>query len=77
MIEKINDQQIELANCIWEYDLSHEIDLGFSLPKFEINLCDDGVSFFTLEFGLEKYLTLSWLLYHPYLAPLRTTLRFS
>jgi len=52
-----------------EYDLSYETDLRFSSPKFDVYLCDDGVSFTPLEFGLEvvldPYLTTSSLVAPP------------
>jgi len=55
MIEAMNEQQIEFANKMWEYDLSHETDFRFSSPRLDVNLCDDGASF-PLEFKLEKIL---------------------
>ena len=45
MIETMNEQQVELANYMWEYDLSYETDLRFNSPKIDVNLCDDGTSF--------------------------------
>ena len=35
-----------------KYDLLHEIGLRVSSPRLHVNLCDDGVSFPPLEFGL-------------------------
>jgi len=45
MIETMNKQQVEFANKMREYGLSHEIDLKFSSPKLDVCLCDDGASF--------------------------------
>jgi len=56
MIETINEQQIKFANKMWEYNLSHETDLRFSSPRFDVNFCDDGTSFSLLESGLEEVL---------------------
>ena len=49
MIETMNEQQIEFANKMREYDLSPEIDLSSSAPRLVVNLCDDGASFHPLE----------------------------
>ena len=49
MIEIMNEQQIEFANIICR----------FSFPRLDVNLFDDGASFFILESGLEEVLTLS------------------
>ena len=54
MIETINKQQIEFANKMWEYDLSPKTDLSSSAPRLDVNLCDDGASFPTLEFELRE-----------------------
>jgi len=54
MIETINEQQIEFANKMGEYDLSHETDLRFSSHRLDVNFCDDGASFPPLESGLEE-----------------------
>jgi len=43
---------------MWKYDLSHETDLRLSIPELDVNLCDDGASFLTLESGLEEALDL-------------------
>jgi len=56
MIETMNEQQIEFANKIREYDLSHETDLRFSSHRLDVNMCDDGASFHPLECGLEEIL---------------------
>jgi len=56
MIETINEQQIEFANKIREYDLSHETGLRFSTPRLDVNFWDDGASFPLLESGLEEVL---------------------
>jgi len=56
MIETINEQQIEFANKIREYDPSPETDLSSSFPKLDVNLYDDGASFPPLESGLEEVL---------------------
>jgi len=45
MIKTMNEQQIEFANKMREYDLSHETKLGFSSSRLDVNLCDDGASF--------------------------------
>jgi len=37
MIEKTNVQQIDFANYMWEYNLSHEADLRFSSSKLNVN----------------------------------------
>jgi len=39
-----------------EYDLLHETDLRFGSPRLDVYLCDDGVSFPSLESGLEAVL---------------------
>ena len=44
MIETMNEEQIERANKMREYDLSPETDLRFSSPRFDVNMCDDGAS---------------------------------
>jgi len=56
MIETMNEQQVKLANCMWEYDLSHETDLRVNFSALDVNLCDDGASSLTLESGLEEVL---------------------
>ena len=53
MIETMNKQQVESENKMQEFDLSHETDLRFSSPKFDVCLCDDGASFTPLESKLE------------------------
>jgi len=52
----MNEQQIEFANKMREYDLSPETDLRFSSPQFDVNLCDDATSFPPLRSGLVKVL---------------------
>ena len=52
----MNDQQIEFANYMWDYYLSHETDFRFSSPKLDVNLFDDDASFLTLESRLHKVL---------------------
>jgi len=49
MKETMNEQQVEFANKMREYDLSYETDLRFSSFKLDVCLCDDGVSFPPLE----------------------------
>jgi len=56
MIETMNEQQGELANCMREYGLSHETDLRVNFSELDVNLCDDGASSLTLESGLEEVL---------------------
>ena len=56
MIETMNEQQVKLANCMREYDLSHETDLRVNFSELDVNLCDDGASSLTLESGLEEVL---------------------
>jgi len=56
MIEIINEQQIEFANKMREYDLSPETDPSSSSPRVDVNLCDDGASFPPLESELEEVL---------------------
>ena len=77
-LEIMNEQQIEFANKTREYDLSHKIDVRFSSPRLNVNLCDDAMSFPPLEFGLREVLDPPWLLYpllfHPYIIRLGTTL---
>jgi len=63
-----------------EYDLSHKTNLRVSSPKLDVNFCDDGTSFLTVEPKLEKVLdppltTLPHIAL--YLATLGTTLHFS
>jgi len=53
MIKTMNEQQVEFANKIREYDLSHETDLKFSPPILDVYSCDDGASFPPLESRLE------------------------
>jgi len=43
---------------MWEYDLSHETNLRFSSTRLDVDFYDDGVSSFTLEYGLEEVLDL-------------------
>ena len=45
MIETMNEQQIEFANKMLEYDLSPETNLSSSSHRLDVNLCDDGASF--------------------------------
>jgi len=54
MTETVNEQQIEFANYMQEYYLSHETNLKFSSPNFDVNSCDDDASFLTLESELEE-----------------------
>jgi len=42
MIDTLNKQQIEFANYMQEYDLSHDIDLRFSSPKLMLHGMLDG-----------------------------------
>jgi len=56
MIETINNQQIEFANKMREYDLSHETNLRFNSPRLDVNFCDDGAFFPHLESRLEEVL---------------------
>jgi len=56
MIETMTKQPIEFAKFIREHDLSHEINFRFISFIPNVNLCDDGTSFFTLESGLEEVL---------------------
>ena len=56
MIETMDKQRVELEIKMREFDLSYETDLRFSSPKLDVYLCDDGVSFPLLEFGLEAVL---------------------
>jgi len=56
MIETMNEQQIEFANKIQEYDLSPEPDLSSSSPRPDVNLCDDSTSFPPIESGLDEVL---------------------
>jgi len=56
MIETINKQQVEFANKMREYDLSHKTDLRFSSSKVDVYLCDVGASFSPLESRLEVVL---------------------
>jgi len=58
MIQITNEQQIEFANKMREYDLSPETDIGSSSPKLDVNLYDDGAYFPSLESGLEEVLDL-------------------
>ena len=44
MMETMNKQQVEFANKMREYDLSHETDLRFSSPILDVYLCDHGAS---------------------------------
>jgi len=53
MIETMNKQQVEFANKMREYELSHETNLRFSSPRLDIYLCDDGASYPPLESGLD------------------------
>ena len=52
----MNEQQVEFATKIWEYELSHETDFRFDSPRLDIYLCDDGASFLPLESGPEVVL---------------------
>jgi len=52
----MNKQQVEFANKMREYDMSHETDLRLSSLRLDFYLCDDGVSFPPLESGLEVVL---------------------
>jgi len=45
MIEEMNKQQAEFDSKMREFDLSHETDLRFSFPKYDVCLYDDDVSF--------------------------------
>jgi len=36
MIETMNKQQVEFANKMREYDLSHETNLRFSSPRLDV-----------------------------------------
>jgi len=56
MIETMNEQQVRLANCIREYDLSHETDLRVNLSELNVNLCENGASSLTLESELVEVL---------------------
>jgi len=56
MIETMNEQQIEFANKMQEYDLSLETDYRFSSPRLDVNFCDDDASFPPLESGPEEVL---------------------
>jgi len=48
MIETMKEQQVKLANCMREYDLSHETDLRVNFSELDVNLCVDGASSLTL-----------------------------
>ena len=75
MIETMNEQQVKLANCMREYDLSHETDLRVNFSEFDVKICDDGASCLTVESRLEKVLDLP-LTTLPLVAPsLPSTLR--
>ena len=54
MIETMTEQRIEFANNMREHELSPETDLRFSSPSLDVNLCDDGASFLSLESGLKE-----------------------
>jgi len=56
MIETMNEQQVNLANCLREYDLSHTTNLRVNFSKLHVKLCDDGASSLTLESGLDEVL---------------------
>jgi len=49
MIETMNKQQVEFANKMREYDLSHEINLRFSSTRLHVHLCDEDASYPPLE----------------------------
>jgi len=52
----MNEQQVEFANTRWKYDLSHETNLRFNSPKFDVYLYADGSSFPPLESELDEVL---------------------
>lgn len=56
MIETMNEQQIQFAKKMREYDLTNETDLRFSSPRLNVNMCDDGASFPPLESELREIL---------------------
>jgi len=56
MIETMKEQQVKLANCMREYDLSHETDLRVNFSELDVNLCVDGASSLTLASRLEEVL---------------------
>jgi len=55
MIETTNEEQIEFANKMREYDWLYETDLTFSSLRLDVNLCDDGASFLALNLDWMKY----------------------
>jgi len=59
MLETMNKQQVDFANKIRDYDLSHETYLRFSSPRLDVCLCDNRVSFPPLESVLEAVCDLS------------------
>jgi len=56
MIETTNEQQIQFTNFIQEHELSYETDLRFSSFIPNVDLCDNGASFLTLEFEPDEVL---------------------
>jgi len=54
MIETMNEEQIEFANKMREYDLSHKTDLAFSSLRLGVNLCDDSASFLTIKSEVQE-----------------------
>jgi len=56
MIETLTKQQAKFTNYLGEHDLSHETHLRVNFTRLDVNLCDDGTSSVTLEFGLEEVL---------------------
>ena len=54
MTEIMNKQQLKITNFMQKHDLSRETDPRFHSSKSDVNLCDDGEFFSTLESRLEE-----------------------